>query len=236
MVQGPLDRALSANDLIENRDLRLANISEKVNLIIVYYGVYTLFCVALLLQIRLMPESRLFMAFSVVILYHLAMAYKGYLYVLRRQIRQRVSFKKSEGIIGILENVLYVLFWTAFAFYIKEGPATAKVDGMLVLSPALAACVINIFCLKYDETPCNATFFLVMKVVLFLRAVTAFSILIKIDGKTQWDWSTTFWPYWCSFAIQGIMAIASLIIFLNTLLSYLKEDTGKSDGNLFIPY
>ena len=70
-----------------------------------------------------------------------------------------------------------------------------------------------------------------MKIVLVLRFLMGFSVLLKTDDKTQWDWSTTFWPYWCSFAIQGIMAIASLIIFLNTVLNYLKEEASKSDSN-----
>jgi hypothetical protein len=53
------------------------------------------------------------------------------------------------------------------------------------------------------------------------------SVLLKSDNRTAWDWSTTFWPYWCSFAIQGIMSIASFIIFVNTILNYMKEDATK---------
>jgi hypothetical protein len=39
------------------------------------------------------------------------------------------------------------------------------------------------------------------KIIIVLRFLIGFSVLMKIDAKTAWDWSTTFWPYWCSFAI-----------------------------------
>ena len=69
------------------------------------------------------------------------------------------------------------------------------------------------------------------KVVVVLRLLMALSVILKVDEKTTWDWSTTFWPYWCSFAIQGILAIASFIIFINTFLNYLKEESTKQDSN-----
>lgn len=68
------------------------------------------------------------------------------------------------------------------------------------------------------------------KVVVVLRLLMALSVILKVDEKTTWDWSTTFWPYWCSFAIQGILAIASFIIFINTFLNYLKEESTKQDS------
>jgi hypothetical protein len=71
-----------------------------------------------------------------------------------------------------------------------------------------------------------------IKIVLVLRFLLGFSIMLKLDNKTSWDWSTTFWPYWCSFAIQGIMAIASVIIFMNTCLNYWKGSSSKSDSTL----
>ena len=107
-----------------------------------------------------------------------------------------------------------------------------KVDGFAIIIPAAMACTINCFCVKYEETPCNATMQLMTKVVIVLRLLIGFSTLLKCDHKTQWDWSTTFWPYWCSFAIQGIMGIASLIIFLNTTLNYLKDEANKDDSKL----
>jgi hypothetical protein len=71
------------------------------------------------------------------------------------------------------------------------------------------------------------------KVIVVLRLLIGFSALLKADHHTQWDWSTTFWPYWCSFAIQGIMGIASLIIFLNTILNFLKDEATKEDSKTF---
>ena len=105
-----------------------------------------------------------------------------------------------------------------------------NLNSLTSLLPALIACALNCFFLKYEETPCNATMQLMTKIVIVLRLLIGFSAALKCDHKTQWDWSTTFWPYWCSFAIQGIMAIASLIIFLNTVLNYLKEEASKQDS------
>ena len=70
---------------------------------------------------------------------------------------------------------------------------------------------------------------LVTKVLTVLRLFVALSAFAKIDHRAQWDWSTTFWPYWCSFAIQAIMAVASMIILVNTILNYLKDEAIRED-------
>lgn len=53
---------------------------------------------------------------------------------------------------------------------------------------------------------------------------------MKIDEHAHWDWSTAFWPYWCSFAIQAIMGVASLIIFVNTIFNYFKNEAIIEDS------
>jgi hypothetical protein len=61
-------------------------------------------------------------------------------------------------------------------------------------------------------------------VITVLRLLIAASAFIKADHRAQWEWSTTFWPYWCSFAIQAILGIASFVIFINTVLNYFKDE------------
>ena len=85
--------------------------------------------------------------------------------------------------------------------YGTENNLWEKVDGLTIIIPALLACLLNCFCIKYEETPCNATIQLMTKIVIVLRLLMGFSILLKTDSRTDWDWSTAFWPYWCSFAI-----------------------------------
>lgn len=94
------------------------------------------------------------------------------------------------------------------------------------------ACCINCFCMNYEETPCNATILLINKVITVLRLLIGLSAFLKLDHLAQWDWSTTFWPYWCSFAIQAIMAVASLIIFVNTVFNFFKEEAIVEDSKL----
>ena len=68
-----------------------------------------------------------------------------------------------------------------------------------------------------------------VKTVLFLRLVVAANIILKTEGDVQWEWSTAFWPYWCSFTIQAVIVIATLVIFLNTVGLYFRHEATKHD-------
>jgi len=94
------------------------------------------------------------------------------------------------------------------------------------------ACAVGCICIGYEETPCNATINLLINIISVLRLLVAISAFLKIDRHTNWEWSTTFWPYWCSFAIQAIIGIASFIIFVNTVLNYYKEEAIIEDSKL----
>lgn len=141
-----------------------------------------------------------------------------------------MPWQRASLVLKLFENLLYLFIWALAFFYVTQLQQEDKVDGFYIITPALLACALNCFCIKYEETPCNATIYLMTKIVLVLRLLITFSVMLKVDNKAEWDWSTTFWPYWCSFAIQGIMGIASLIIFLNTVLNYLKEESTKADS------
>lgn len=121
----------------------------------------------------------------------------------------------------IAENSLYLITWTLVLIYLSHGLGQ-KLGGLAIIAPALIACILNCFCLNYNETPCNASLAIVIKIITFLRLVISFSVILKADDSTEWDWSTAFWPYWCSFAIQGIFGIASFIVFINSILNWIK--------------
>lgn len=163
------------------------------------------------------------------------MAYNGYKLrqysrlLLDKDYLRMMPWQRPTLILKIAENLLYLLVWLLLVMYLYNHSAI-KINGLVILVPAIVACILNCFCVKYEETPCNATVQLLSKIILVLRLLICFSVLIKLNSKTEWDWSTTFWPYWCSFAIQGIMAIASFIIFLNTLLNHWKEEATISDS------
>jgi uncharacterized membrane protein len=72
----------------------------------------------------------------------------------------------------------------------------------------------------------------VTKVIIVLRLLVAISAFIKVDNRVQWDWSTTFWPYWCSFVIQAILCIASFISFAETVINYFKDEAIIEDSKI----
>ena len=160
--------------------------------------------------------------------------YKTWVYfqLLRnRKLLREQPWQRSSWLLRVAENALYAAVWLLIMLYIAFR-GELKLSGLAITTPAVIACCITCFCIKYEETPCNATMQLMSKVIIVLRLFIGFSAALKLDQHTKWDWSTTFWPYWCSFAIQGIMGIASLIIFFNTVLNYLKEESTKEDSKL----
>lgn len=56
--------------------------------------------------------------------------------------------------------------------------------GMSIAAPAVLACCISCFCVKYEETPCNATMQLMTKVIVVLRLLIGFSVILKLDKHT----------------------------------------------------
>ena len=119
----------------------------------------------------------------------------------------------------LAEDILFILFLLLIMLYFIDDNKL-HINSIVIVVVAFVGSLMNIFCVRLDETPCNATIQLMSKIIVVLRFLMIFSIILKVDDKTDWDWSTTFWPYWCSFAIQGIMGIASFIIFLNTIMNF----------------
>ena len=83
---------------------------------------------------------------------------------------------------------------------------------------------------KFDRTPCNATLQLTIKIVLVLRLVVGANIVLKQEANLDWEWATAFWPYWCSFTIQAVLIITTIVIFLNTISVYCKGEAKMHDG------
>jgi hypothetical protein len=100
----------------------------------------------------------------------------------------------------ITENFIYTVIWGLVIIYLWDNPYI-HIDGIIITVLAFIACILNCLFIKIEETPCNATIQLLSKVIIVLRFLLVMSILLRVDERTTWDWSTTFWPYWCSFAI-----------------------------------
>ena len=129
----------------------------------------------------------------------------------------------------MIEHSLHTIFFILIMLFLCD-QKIFKIDSLYLISISFLATAIHCLCYKMEETPCNATVALLSKVLLVLKFLLYMSVLLRVDGKAEWDWSTTFWPYWCSFAIQGIMTIASFIIWVNTIINYLRDEATKKDS------
>ncbi len=65
--------------------------------------------------------------------------------------------------------------------------------------------------------------------MLVLRLLVGASIIIKQEASLDWEWSAAFWPYWCSFIIQAVLIIATIVVFVNTLTSFGKGEAKMHD-------
>mmetsp|Transcript_53817 Transcript_53817/g.73744 ORF Transcript_53817/g.73744 Transcript_53817/m.73744 type:complete len:217 (-) Transcript_53817:1112-1762(-) len=136
---------------------------------------------------------------------------------------------RNRLLFNIIENSMYFGVSLLLPFYLMPKDSALHIPGLVIISPLVFAALINLLLFKYIETPCNASYQLTSKVLICLRICLVVNSIIKIDGYVSWDWSTTFWPYWCSFAIHGILTVASIIIFFNTICAVIKMEASNSD-------
>lgn len=100
----------------------------------------------------------------------------------------------------MIEHSLHTIFYVLVLIFLIE-QRFFKIDSTYLIVISLIAHLIRVFFHSTEETPCNSTVHLLARIIIALRFFMIMSVLLKVDGKTDWDWSTTFWPYWCSFAI-----------------------------------
>ena len=136
--------------------------------------------------------------------------------------REKFPWKQTSIKLKLFEQLLYMMAYTFLTLYMYFG-FEIKFNGFAAFIPAALACAISTIFISYEETPCNATMQLTVKLLTVLRLMIAGSAFMKTSKKAQMDWSTTFWPYWCSFAIQAILGGASFVIFINTVINFLKK-------------
>ena len=146
----------------------------------------------------------------------------------KRKMRVMGRWLKPRLKLKIMEHSLLAVTMLMIPFYIQEEQLIG-IQGWMVMIPLTLSCFIGLMVVKYDQTPCNATLQLTLKTVNLLRLIMAANVVIKIDGHLDWEWSTTFWPYWCSFTIQAVLVVATMVIFLNTLAMFFRAEAKVSD-------
>jgi hypothetical protein len=57
----------------------------------------------------------------------------------------------------VIEYILLQVTLLLLIFYIYNDDNLIKVDSFIMISLFLLATLVNCFCIKYEETPCNAT-------------------------------------------------------------------------------
>lgn len=134
----------------------------------------------------------------------------------------------------ILEHSLLGISMLLLPLYLQEEPIIYVSGWTILILPSLSG-IINLFLVKYEPTPCNATFQLTLKTVLVLRLVICANIVLKQEAQLDWEWATAFWPYWCSFTIQAVLIIATVVIFLNTVSLFFKGEAAGHDGK-YLPF
>ena len=80
----------------------------------------------------------------------------------------------------IVEHLLIAINMLMIPLYLLEG--RFEFSGWYLLIPLIISAIINLFLVKYDASPCNSTFQLTVKTVLFLRLVVAANIILKAEG------------------------------------------------------
>lgn len=130
----------------------------------------------------------------------------------------------------IVEHALMMVIMLLMPFYLQgEKSLLGRIPGWVIIIIGACSAFINLFLVKYEQTPCNATFNLTVKALLIIRLLVGTMSILRQEAALEWDWSTTFWPYWCSITVQGVLVIATGVIFINTLGSFFRSDTKFHD-------
>ena len=128
----------------------------------------------------------------------------------------------------VFSELLLLLFYLVLLVWCAQ---VLPLHAMVALFPLFFAMIVRFIASKWPILPCESLYHLFSCAGQLLRFCLTLTVLLKLNGHTNWDWSTTFWPYWCSFAIQIIMSIFCLIMLLSNVSAYVQ---GEADcGSIF---
>lgn len=211
-------------------DKRTKNVRQMLNSFMLYFLYHGLFFLVFSGQnYYFYDEERFQYCFGILILFYATFVIDHVVQLRnKKQMRLYGKWLKPRLYLKIIEHILMAISMALIPFYLQQKPLI-NVPGWLLLVPPILSGLINLFLVKYEQTPCNATFQLTVKTVLVIRLLVGANIIIREEAELNWDWSTTFWPYWCSFTIQAVLVIATVVIFLNTLSSYFKNEAKMHD-------
>jgi len=170
--------------ILEDPDLVNENVSEVLNDIFLFMVFHTLFFALFCLQNFFCGITNLQYSFLILVLYYALMVDKQ-LVILKdeRLMRQQGDWRRPYLYLRIVENVLLALTMVLIGIYMsEEGKRIFKIPGFVVLVPPAISVFINLFLVKYIETPCNATYQLTVKIIIVMRILIGFSVVLKAEN------------------------------------------------------
>lgn len=162
--------------------MRLRNIEDKINKLLVYFIAYFILAILLLIQTEFFENTDLVWSLILLCGFHGLMLAHGVHHFRLRHLKLHLPFTKTEAIVQILENAFMMFSSIALTIYFKQkAENVSTLNIWIILSPAALSTILNCFLMRYEETPCNATFFLITKVLVVLRLLMGLSIMLKVD-------------------------------------------------------
>lgn len=148
---------------------------------------------------------------------------------------QQRLWERKRIYLCLVEHLLYAVTMLLIPLYLIKFPFNFSAFYLMIL-PCVSL-VINLFFLRHQQSPCNATFQIAIKSVIILRLLLALFVSFKIERTfgpdNEWSWQKTFWAYWLSTTVQAVLFVACIVVFLNTLLAFVKAEQSIHDGKSF---
>ena len=170
-------------------------------------------------------------SFLILVAFYLKIVFAQFGLLKDKRMLQQRRWEKRRVHLRIVEHLLYAVTHVLLPLYLLKFPFEFSAFYLLVLP--FVSSVINLIFLRYQQSPCNATFQIAVKSVLILRLLVALFVVIKIEGTfgpdNEWSWQKTFWAFWISLTMQAVLLVACVVVFLNTLLGFVKGEQSYHD-------
>ena len=125
----------------------------------------------------------------------------------RRKVLIRTIF---EDVLMIFTCIFLIVYWAQMI----------KVPSCMCAILLIIALLSKFICQKWPNNQWEVTFH-IFSIWGSVGRILIFSFIwAKFDGLINWKWGAVLWAYWMLIVIVAILALFSLIIFLNSIISY----------------
>ena len=96
---------------------------------------------------------------------------------------------------------------------------------MTYCGPMILALLLRLIKFRKEPSPCSSLLQLFKTMGVIFRLSLVITLSVKFEDMMDWTWQSAFWygsikcrPLWCSFAIQGVMILFTLVLLLWSLI------------------